>query len=78
MEMGGHDDKGVGAEVLVGVAMVQAVCDDFAGGFGDEDGEPFDDGEGEEVKADPFLNAVVFHEIESAVCETNGRGNRQT
>ena len=31
MEMGGHDDKGVGAEVLVGVAVIEAVCDDFAG-----------------------------------------------
>ena len=61
MEMSGHDHKGIDAQLFMNMAVVKAICDDFAGGFGYEDGKPIDDGKGEVVEANALLNAVAFH-----------------
>ncbi len=58
--MRGHDDISVHAQAFVLDAEVQAIGDDFAGFFADEDGKPIHDREGRKVDSDTFHDAIAF------------------
>lgn len=61
VQVRGHDDVGVDAQLLLPVAKGKAVGDDLAGRLRHEDGQPFDDGVGEVVDGGVGIDFVAFH-----------------
>src|SRR5262249_23576837 len=61
VQMCGHDDVGIGPQTLVAMTVVETVRDDFAGGLGDEYGQPVNHGEGDVEQAAIGMEAVSFH-----------------
>ncbi len=61
MQVGGHDDIGIHAQEFIADAEVEAVGNDLAGSFIDEDREPVHDGEGDIINGDVFDDTVTFH-----------------
>ena len=61
VQVGRHDDEGVGAQVFLAVAEIKAFRGDEAWFFGNENGEPVDDGEGEVIEGVILVEAVGFH-----------------
>ncbi len=59
--MRGHDDERVDTEVLLTVTEIEAIADDTAWFFADEDRQLLDDREGEEIDGIVLENAVGFH-----------------
>ncbi len=61
MQVGGHDNKSIDAKLFLAITKVQAVCDNGAGFWGDENGEPFDDGVGQVIDGGLGVDAIAFH-----------------
>ncbi len=49
VQVRGHDDEGIHREEFFFMAIAQALADDLASGFADENGQPFDDAERAEI-----------------------------
>src|SRR5579884_1108665 len=62
VQMRRHDDEGVDAQVLLAMAKSQAIRDDLASSFADEDGQPLDDGVRDEIDGGFGVNAVTLHD----------------
>jgi hypothetical protein len=65
VSMGGHDDIGINAQTLFLNGIIETVCDNFASFLAQEDRQPFNDGEGSEVKSDAINDAKVFQSLPS-------------
>ena len=61
MQVGGHQDERVHAQVLVQVAEAEALRHSQAGGLQGEDWQPLDNAEGDVVERLAVTNAVVLH-----------------
>jgi len=63
MQVSGHNDEGVHAQVLVFHAVIETICDDLAGALVNEHGQPFDNTEGHIIKTDILFDTIFFHSV---------------
>jgi len=64
MQMSGHDDLSIDPKIFVPDTVIEAVGDDLAGGLIDEDGQPFDDREGDVIQPHICHDPISFHDLD--------------